>query len=169
VSLKDIGHFLYPSHFFHQMKRVLNEQVKVIPTPRNMTSTNWSKNIDSCIESVWEDIFNGDLYDIDDNLDIFKNILNHVPKGMTKASKLYDLLYWKEHKVAHLLDTLHMFKNVSNSLWKHSSSTEKDANASSRDFVVSKTKKYLGEKENINVEDQNMLPCYTRRYCLRMT
>jgi hypothetical protein len=52
-------------------------------------------------------------------------------------------LYWKELKVAHLLDPMHVFKNVSDSLWKHISSTEKDTNASRRDLVMSKTKKDL--------------------------
>jgi hypothetical protein len=74
------------------MKRDFNEQVKVRPPPHSMMPTDWSKKIESCIELVWEDMFNGDLSDIDDDLDDFKIPLDHMPKGMNKASKFYDLL-----------------------------------------------------------------------------
>jgi hypothetical protein len=94
------------------------------------------------------DMFNGDLFDIDDDLDDFKIPLDHMPKGMNKASKFYNLPYWKELKVAHLLDPMHVFKNVSNSLWKHISSTEKDTNASRRYLDHVKDKERSMRKRN---------------------
>jgi len=88
-------------------------------------------------------MFKGDLYDIDDDICGFKIPLDRMPKRMNKPSKFYDLLYWRELKVANLLYPMHMFKNVSNSLWKHFSSTKKDTNAYRRDFAMSNTKKQI--------------------------
>jgi len=85
-------------------------------------------------------MFNGDLSNINDDTHDFKIPLNCMPKGMDEASKFYDILYWKELKVAHLLDPMHIFMNVLDSLWKHISSTKKDTNAYIRYLVMSKMK-----------------------------
>jgi hypothetical protein len=100
-------------------------------------------------------MLNGDLFGIYDNLDDFKIPHNHVPRDMKKASKLCDHLYWKELKVAHLLDVMHVFKDVANSLWKHIYFTEKYVKASIRDLAMSKKKQYLQEKETTNANEQN--------------
>ena len=42
-----------------------------------------------------------------------------MPKGMKRKSILYELLYWEHLKISHLLDPMHIFKNVSSSLWTH--------------------------------------------------
>jgi hypothetical protein len=55
------------------MTRAFNEHVKVIPHPHKMTPRNWSKKLEYSIESVLEDMFNGDIFDIDDDLEKFKN------------------------------------------------------------------------------------------------
>lgn len=93
-------------------------------------------------------MLNGDLYDIDNNLVSFKITLVRMPKRINRPYKFSNLPYWKELKVTHLLDPIHMFKNELGSLWKHISSTKKDTNASTRDLVVSKQRKnYKKEKQ----------------------
>ena len=68
----------------------------------NMTPNIGQNKIECCIALDWEDIFNGDISDISDNIDEFKIPPNHIPKDMNEGFKFYDLLYWKEFKVAHL-------------------------------------------------------------------
>ena len=77
------------------MKKYFNEQFKIRPPPHSMAPTYWSRKIESCIQLIWEDMFNGDLSDIDDNLDDFKIYPYLTPKGMNEDSKLYKLPYWK--------------------------------------------------------------------------
>jgi hypothetical protein len=75
------------------MKKYFNEQFKLRPPPHSMAPTYWSKKIESCIELIWEDMFNGDICDIDDDLLDFKIPLDLMPKGMNMDSKFYDLPY----------------------------------------------------------------------------
>ena len=55
-------------------------------------------------------------------------------------SFFYELPYWEHLKIAHLLDPMHIFKNVSSSLWRHISSKESDTLVVERDLISSKTK-----------------------------
>jgi hypothetical protein len=60
---------------------------------------------------------------------------------MKRKSIFYELPYWEHLKISHLLDPMHIFKNVSSSLWRHISSKESDTLAVRRDLISSKTKK----------------------------
>jgi hypothetical protein len=60
---------------------------------------------------------------------------------MKMKSVFYELPYWEHVKIAHLLDPMHIFKNVSYSLWRHISSKESDTSAVRRDLISSKSKK----------------------------
>jgi hypothetical protein len=143
MYMKDIGHFYHQNIVFCQMKRYFNKQIEVTPPPNITMPIDWSNKIESCIKPVWEDMFNGDFPNIEDDIDEFKIPLAHMPKAMNRPLKFYDLSYLREIKEALLLDPMHVFKNVLDSLWKHIYSTEKDTNASSRYSFMSKTKKEL--------------------------
>ena len=61
--------------------------------------------------------------------------------GMKRKSIFYDLPYWEHLKIAHLLDPMHIFKNVSSSLWRHISLKKIDTLAVRKALITSKTKK----------------------------
>ena len=60
---------------------------------------------------------------------------------MKRKSIFYELPYWEHLKIAHLLDPIHIFKNVSSFLWRHISSKESDTLAIRKDLISSKPKK----------------------------
>ena len=41
------------------------------------------------------------------------------PKGMSRRSILLTLPYWEKLKIQHLLDPMHIFKNVAQTIWDH--------------------------------------------------
>jgi hypothetical protein len=47
---------------------------------------------------------------------------------------------WKDLLIAHLLDPMHIFKNVPDSIFRHISGKEKDTLSSRRDISLSHTK-----------------------------
>ena len=46
-------------------------------------------------------------------------IPNGPPKGMSRLSILLRLPYWSILKIQHLLDPMHIFKNVAQIIWEH--------------------------------------------------
>ena len=60
---------------------------------------------------------------------------------MKRKSILYNLPYWEHLKITQLLDPMHIFKNVSYSLWRHISSKKSVTLAVRKDLITSKTKK----------------------------
>ena len=71
-------------------------------------------------------------------------LITYVEKltiGMKRKSIFYDLPYWEHLKITHLLDPMHIFKNVSSSLWRNISSKQSDTLAVRKDLITSKTKK----------------------------
>lgn len=42
-----------------------------------------------------------------------------VPKGISRYSIFFTLPYWKSLKIQHLLDPMHIFKNVGENIWEH--------------------------------------------------
>ena len=63
-----------------------------------------------------------------------------MPNGMKRKSIFYELPYWKDLLIAHLLDLMHIFKNVSDSIFRHISGKEKDTLSSRKDVSLSCTK-----------------------------
>jgi hypothetical protein len=63
-----------------------------------------------------------------------------MPEGMKMKSIFYELPYWKDLLISHLLDPMHIFKNVSNSIFQHISGKEKDTLSLRRDIAISCTK-----------------------------
>ena len=61
-------------------------------------------------------------------------------EGMKRKSIFYELPYRKDLLISHLLDPMYIFKNVSNSIFQHISSKEKDTLSSRRDISLSRTK-----------------------------
>jgi hypothetical protein len=75
-----------------------------------------------------------------DDLEFFDTYVEKFPIGMKNKFVFYELPYWEHLKIFHLIDPMHIFKNVSSSLWRHISSKESDTLAIKRDIISSKTK-----------------------------
>ena len=73
-------------------------------------------------------------------IEFFNAYVEKFPIGMKRKYAFYELPYWEHLKIAHLLDPMHIFKNVSSSLWRCLSSKESDTLDVRRDLVSSKTK-----------------------------
>jgi len=76
-----------------------------------------------------------------DDLEFFNTYVEKLPIGMKMKSIFYELSYWEHLKIAHLLDLMNIFKNVSSFLWRHISSKGSDTLVVRRDLISSKTKK----------------------------
>ena len=76
-----------------------------------------------------------------------------IPEGMKNKSIFYELPYWEYLKIAHLLDHVHIFKNVSCSLWHHIPSKKSDKLKVWRDLIFSNTKKNHCPRQENRGED----------------
>lgn len=63
-----------------------------------------------------------------------------MPKGMKRKFIFYDLPYWKDLLISHLLDPMHVLKNVPNSIFRHISSKDKETLSSRRNISLYSTK-----------------------------
>jgi hypothetical protein len=68
----------------------------------------WTKKYEDAKSKSWKDCFHKS-YSIQETKQIVVNILN----GMKRKSIFYELPYWKDILISHLLDPMHIFKNVS--------------------------------------------------------
>ena len=59
---------------------------------------------------------------------------------MKSKSIFYEIPYWKDLLISHLLDPMHIFKNVLDSIFRHKSYKDKDTLSSRRDITLSLTK-----------------------------
>ena len=132
---KDLNKCVYPGYRFflpmnHEMrrkdKRHYNSKVENAPPPHRMSPNDWYEE--------WSKVT---MQDNDQRLD-----------GMKGLSIFYELEYWKELKKFHLLDPMHVFKNVAESLWRHITG-QKDSLGARRDLQKFKIKQDLWPyKEN---------------------
>ena len=63
-----------------------------------------------------------------------------MPSGMKRKSIFYEIPYWKNLLIAHLLGHMHIFKNVPDSIFQHKSRKDKDKLSSRRDISLSHAK-----------------------------
>jgi len=76
-----------------------------------------------------------------DDPELFDTYVEKFPIGMKRKSIFFELPCWEHLKISHLLYSMHIFKNVSSSLWRHISSKERDTLSIRRDLISSKAKK----------------------------
>jgi len=92
-------------------------------------------------EKEFVEMFNSNGQPMFDDPYLFDTYIEKFPIGMKRKFIFYELPYWEHLKISHLLDPVHIFKNVSTSLWRHISSKESDTLIVRLDFSFSKTKK----------------------------
>jgi hypothetical protein len=76
-----------------------------------------------------------------DDFEFFDSYVEKIPIGMKRKSIFYELPYWEHLTIVHLLNPMHILKNVSSSLWRHISLNKSDTLAIRRDLIASNTKK----------------------------
>ena len=69
--------------------------------------------------------------------------------GMKRKSIFYDILYLEHIKIVDLLDTMHILKNVSSSLWRYISWKKSDTIAVERGLFLPILKRNIGQKWKI--------------------
>ena len=82
---------------------------------------------------------NGKL--IFDNPRFFNTYDEKMLEGMNMKNIFYELPYCEQLNISHLLDPMHIFKNVSCSFWHHISSKKSDKLKVTKDLISSNTKK----------------------------
>ena len=84
-----------------------------------MTQVEWIRAYEREKEKDFIEMFDSNGEPMFDDLDFFEIYVEKFPIGMKKKSIFYDLPYWEHLKISHSLDPMHIFKNVSSSLWRH--------------------------------------------------
>ena len=105
-----------------------------------MTPVEWRRAYEREKEKFIE-IFNSNGEPMFDDPEFFDTYVEKFPIRMKRKSIFYNKPYWEHLKITHLLDPMHIFKNVSSSLWRHISSKQSNTFAVTKDFIISKTKK----------------------------
>jgi hypothetical protein len=85
-------------------------------------------------------MFDSNVEPMFDDLEFFDTYVEKFLIRMKRKSIFYELSYWENINIPHLLYPMHIFKNVSSSLWRHISSKESDTLVVRIDIISSKTK-----------------------------
>ena len=106
-----------------------------------MTPAEWLRAYEREKEKEFIEMFDSNGEPMFDDPEFFDTYVEKFPIGMKRKSIFYNLPYWEHLKITHLLDPMHIFKNVSSSLWRHISSKQSDTLVVRKDLITSKTKK----------------------------
>jgi hypothetical protein len=105
-----------------------------------MTPTEWLRAYEREKEKDITKMFDSNGEPMFDDLELFDTYVEKFPIGIKRKSIFYELPYWEHLKIAHLLYPMHIFENVSSSLWRYISLNESDTSTVRRDLISSKTK-----------------------------
>ena len=95
----------------------------------------WIKKYEYAELKGWEDFFYQG-----DSIEEPEQVVVNMPEGMKRKSIFYELPYLKDLLISHLLDPMHIFKNVPDSIFRHISSKDKDTLSLRRDISLLCTK-----------------------------
>jgi hypothetical protein len=89
-----------------------------------MTPTNWIREYDNEKEKEFSKLFdsNGDL--MFNDIGLFDTYVEKIPIWIKRKSIFYDIFHCEHLKIVHLLEPMHICKNISSSLWSHMSLKE---------------------------------------------
>jgi hypothetical protein len=71
-----------------------------------------------------------------DDPEFFDTYVEKMPIGMKRKSAFYELPYWEHLKIGHLLDPMHILKNVASSLGRNISLNKSNTLDIRRDVIV---------------------------------
>ena len=87
-----------------------------------MTPVEWLREYEREKEKEFIEMFDSNGEPMFDDPKLFDTYVEKFPIEMKMKSIFYNLPYWEHLNITHLLDPMHIFKNVSSSLWRHISS-----------------------------------------------
>ena len=70
-------------------------------------------------ENEFLELFDSNGERLFDDPEFFDTYVEKMPTGKKRKSIFYEVPYWEHIKSVHLLDPMHILKNVSSSLWRH--------------------------------------------------
>ena len=103
-----------------------------------MTLAEWLRAHEREKEKEFIEMFDSNGEPMLDDPKFFDIYVEKFPIGMKRKSIFYNLPYWEHLKITHLLDPMHIFKNVSSSLWRQISSKKSDTLVVRKDLITSK-------------------------------
>lgn len=106
-----------------------------------MTPFEWFRAYERENEKEFTKVFDSNGEPMFDDPKLFDTYIEKFLIRVKRKYVFYELQYWEHLKIFHLLDPMHIFKNVSCYLWRHISSKGNDTLSLRRDFITSKTKK----------------------------
>jgi len=128
--------FLPLDHRFRSLdKNQFDGNVENRGPPMIMGLDDWLKKYEDVELKVWQYFFYGG-----DSIEELEQVVIKMPEGMKRKSIFYELPYWKDLLISHLLDPKKNFKNVPDSIFQHIARKQKDTLSLRRDISLSRTK-----------------------------
>ena len=106
-----------------------------------MKPTHWIREYDLEKKNKFSEMFDSNAKALINDPKFFKTYEDKMPIRMKMKFIFYEIPCWEYLKIIQLLDPMHIFKNVSSSLWRHISSKKSDTLIVRRDLIYSNTKK----------------------------
>jgi hypothetical protein len=147
-----LGVFLPKDHPYKIVASTFNGKPERTRRPKIMTLTYWYSAYDTKKEKEMEELFDSNGEPMFDDPVFFDIYIEKIPIGMKRKSVFYDLPYWENLKIGHLLDPMHILKNVSSSLWRHISWNKSDTMVFMRDLIALNTKRRHWPRNKIRGE-----------------
>lgn len=151
---KSLHKCVYPSYrrflpMDHEFRRALvdefNGKQEIRGPPRTMRPADW--------EVAWrEALERRKMHKAATRGEKGKLEADGLKASASNISIFYNLPYWSKLKIVHLLNPMHIFKNVAESLWKHLTG-DKDTKAMRADLQASQTKSHLWQKDDGSYEE----------------
>jgi len=113
------GVFLPKEHPCRREASAFNGKRERTQRPPIMTPAEWFRAYMREKEKEFIEMFDSNGEPKLDDPDFFNTYVEKFPIGMKRKSIFYNLTYWENIKITHLLDPMYIFKNVSSSLWRH--------------------------------------------------
>ena len=129
--------FLLEEHPYRKETSTFNGKLERTHRPPIMTLAEWLRAYEREKEKEFIEMFDSNGEPMFDDPKFFDTYVEKFPIGMKRKSIFYDLPYWEHLNITHLLDPMHILKNVSSSLWRHISSKKSDTLAVRKDLITS--------------------------------
>jgi hypothetical protein len=84
-----------------------------------MTLEYWIREYDTEKEKEFFELFDSNGEPLFDDPEFFDTSIERMTIEMKRKSIFYELPYWEQLKIVHLLDPMQKLKNISSSLWRH--------------------------------------------------
>ena len=101
-----------------------------------MTQAKWLREYEREKEKEFIEMFDSNGEPMFNDPELFNTYVEKFPIGMKRKSIFYNLPYWEHLNFTHLLDPMHIFENVSSSLWRHISLKKSDTLAVRKDLIT---------------------------------